>query len=80
MPPLTQRQVEVLDAIRRSIAERGFAPSTRELAAQFRWSSPAACECHLRALERKHRIRRFPRVARGIQLLDVQEGEPCVAH
>lgn len=66
---LTERQSEVLEFIRRYLAERGFPPSVRNICDWFGWRSTNAAEDHLRALERKGAIRLSPGVARGIRIL-----------
>ena len=64
---LTERQQEVLDFIRRNAALYG--PTVREIAAALQIASPNGVVCHLKALERKGRIRRAPGMTRGIQVL-----------
>lgn len=66
MSYLTDRQKEVLDFIKRSIKERGVAPTLSEIAEEFSFSSTASGQKHLIALERKGYIRRFYNQKRGI--------------
>lgn len=66
MSYLTERQKEVLDFIKRSIEERGVAPTLSEIAEEFSFSSTASSQKHLLALARKGYIRRFPNQKRGI--------------
>lgn len=56
MTPLTKKQSAILDFIRRHIAERGYAPSYREIAKQFDLSSTATVCQHIRALSEKGAI------------------------
>jgi len=65
--PITARQREVLDFI---VANRQFYSSTvREIAAALSIKSPNGVMCHLRALERKGRIRLAKGKARGIEVV-----------
>lgn len=77
---LTPRQEEVLDAIRRSIAERGFPPTLRELGAELGFTSTNAAHDHLCALERKGYIRRDGLKSRAIVLLNTSTTVPTAAH
>jgi len=64
---LTDRQREVLDFI---VANRQFYSSTvREIAAALSIKSPNGVMCHLKALERKGRIRLAKGKARGIEVV-----------
>ncbi len=51
--PLTERQKQVLEAIERSVDERGYPPSLRELAAALGLEGTRAVEKHVEALRRK---------------------------
>ena len=73
--PLTDRQRQVLDAIRTSIRERGVAPSHTEIARTIGLGRSTAVEGHLKALARKGWIE-IGGVARGIRLL--REGAPIL--
>jgi len=65
--PLTAKQREVYDFI---VANRQFfSPTVREIAAAFSFKSPNGVTCHLRALERKGRIRLAKGKARGIEVV-----------
>jgi len=69
MPPeLTERQQQILDFIRESVAFRGSTPSLREIMARFGFASPATVTSHLDLLEKKGAIRREPGRARNILL------------
>lgn len=80
LAPLTPRQEEVLDVIRRSIAERGFPPTLRELGAELGFTSTNAAHDHLCALERKGYIRRDGSKSRAIVLLNTSTTVPTTAH
>ena len=75
MDPLTPRQAEILDFIRRHIVEQGMPPTRAEIVAAFGFRSLTAAEDHLRALARKQAIELLPGASRGIRILDA--GEPA---
>lgn len=66
--PLTERQEQVLDFIRRYIQARGYPPSIRDIGEQFKIRSTNGVRGILQALERKGEIRRSPMLSRGIEL------------
>src|SRR5215510_10622196 len=51
--PLTERQRQVLEFIARSIRERGYPPTLREIGEQMGIRSTNGVNDHLKALERK---------------------------
>jgi repressor LexA len=65
--PLTAKQQAVLAYIRDNT--QPASPTSREIAAAFGWSSPHSATVHLKALERKGKIRRKPGKARNIEVL-----------
>jgi repressor LexA len=74
---LTDRQQEILDFIRRSLAERGVPPTRAEIVEAFGFRSPTAAEDHLRALARRGAIELLGGgAARGIRLLTRPEVFP----
>lgn len=66
---LTARQREVLSLVEKSLEERGYPPTLRELAAALGASGTRAVEKHLAALERKGRLKR----GRGSRALELSE-------
>ena len=74
---LTARQSEILEAIRRHIAENRRPPSRPELAKSLGLASTNGVFKHLAALERKGAIELTPGTARGI-LLKEPEGLPLI--
>lgn len=72
---LTDRQGQVLAAIRESIKKRGFPPTNRELRTALGIKSSNGVADHLRALERKGKIRCADKLSRGIEVLDQPERE-----
>jgi len=73
---LTARQAEILEAIRRHIAENHRPPSRPELAKRLGLASTNGVFKHLAALARKGAIELTPGSARGIRLLET--GLPLV--
>lgn len=71
--PLTLRQQEALTLVRKSIDERGVAPTLRELRDAMGVKSDATVHELLRALEAKGYVRRDPQRPRGMTLLDGEE-------
>lgn len=69
MEKLTNRQEEILQAIKKFIAEKGFTPTVREIGAMVDLSSPATSHFHLNKLEEKGYIRRNKAKNRAIELL-----------
>ncbi len=84
---LTPRQAEILEAIRRHIAEHRRPPSRPELARLLGLASTHGVFKHLAALERKGALELVPGSARGIRLKDeglalvgrVAAGSPILA-
>ncbi|HXE58029.1 MAG TPA: transcriptional repressor LexA [Gemmatimonadales bacterium] len=66
---LTKRQSEILDFLKRHIAEHGYAPSFEEIAEHFGFQSLATVHEHLTNLERKGYIHRHYNESRAIELL-----------
>lgn len=77
-PQLTTRQAEILEVIRRHIAESGWPPSRPELAKLLGIASTNGVFKHLAALARKGAIELVPNAARGIRVLAT--GLPLVGH
>lgn len=74
---LTARQAEILEAIRRHIAENRRPPSRPELAKSLGLASTNGVFKHLVALERKGAVELTPGSARGIRLKE-PEGLPLI--
>jgi len=76
MRPLTERQAQILDLIRRSINSTGMPPTRAEIAEQLGFRSANAAEDHLKALAKKGHIEILPGTSRGIRLTeDIEELE-----
>jgi len=65
---LTDRQRRILEAIRESIATRGYPPSVREIGAKADLSSPSSVHAQLDSLERRGYIRRDPNKPRALEV------------
>src|SRR5512140_3734506 len=73
--PLTARQQEILDWIRRHFERTGMPPTRAEIAAGLGFSTASSAEDHLRALARKGALEILPGSSRGLRLKDM----PAVA-
>ena len=68
--PLTARQREALEYIRRCVRKRGYGPTVRKIGDQMGIHSPNGVVGHLTALERKGFIQREANLSRSIMLVD----------
>ena len=68
MRPLTPRQAEILELIKRNIADTGMPPTRAEIATRLGFKSANAAEEHLKALAKKGCIEIIPGTSRGIRL------------
>ncbi len=66
---LTQRQREILDLIKATVAERGYPPSVREIGEAVGLSSPSTVHSHLSSLAAAGYIRRDPSKPRAIEVI-----------
>lgn len=74
MQGLTHRQQMVLDYIRRSISDRGYPPTLREIGAFMGIRSTNGVNDHLRALERKGYLTREDMKSRALRPANMQPG------
>jgi repressor LexA len=77
MQGLTKRQEQTLDFIRKSIEERGYPPTLREIGEYMGIRSTNGVNDHLRALERKGYLRREDMKSRALKL--VEDALPAVS-
>jgi repressor LexA len=70
---LTERQQQVLDYIRKTVADRGYPPSVREIGEAIGLSSPSTVHSHLSALVRAGAIKRDPTKPRAIMIVEQME-------
>lgn len=75
--PLTARQREALEFIRKCVRKRGYGPTVREIGDFMGINSPNGVVGHLVALERKGFIHREANLSRSIML--VERGEKPLA-
>ena len=73
MQGLTKRQEQTLDYIRRSIEQRGYPPTLREIGEYMGIRSTNGVNDHLRALERKGYLKREDMKSRALQLVNSQK-------
>ena len=71
---LTPRQHKVLTVIRRSVDERGYPPSLREIGEAVGLTSPSSVAHQLAALERKGYLRRDPNRPRAMEVVSPDSG------
>jgi len=71
---LTERQQQILDLIRQTLASTGFPPTRAEIAQALGFRSPNAAEDHLKALARKGAIELTAGASRGIRLKEAPTG------
>ncbi len=79
MQGLTQRQHQVLDFIRQSIAQRGYPPTLREIGAHMGIRSTNGVNDHLRALERKGYLTREDMKSRALRPCGLDASEAGTA-
>lgn len=72
MTQLTSRQAAILEFIRTSTAERGYAPTVREIGQQFGIRSPNGVTCHLKALKSKGYMSSEPGASRTYTVCGVE--------
>ena len=76
MKYLTERQRDILQFIREFQAERGVAPTHREICDRFGFSSYGTVYKHLSLLEKKGLIRRDSNQKRGVELVEQPAAVP----
>ena len=76
--PLTDRQAQVYEFIKRSIERRGYPPTLREIGEHMRIRSTNGVNDHLKALEKKGYLAREDLKSRALRPLD-GAGTPAVS-
>ena len=71
---LTDRQRQILDLIRSTVAQRCYPPSVREIGDAVGLSSPSTVHSHLSSLAEAGFIRRDPTKPRAIEVVDDDDG------
>ena len=69
MEKLTDKQIEVLESLKKYLALHGYPPTVRELGEALGLSSPATTHFHLNKLEKKGYIKKGKEKNRCIELL-----------
>lgn len=77
MQGLTKRQAQTLGFIRKSIEERGYPPTLREIGEHMGIRSTNGVNDHLRALERKGYLRREDMKSRALKLVEDMVSKPA---
>ena len=67
---LSERQQQVLEYIRKTVAARGYPPSVREIGDAIGLSSPSSVHSHLSSLVEAGAIKRDPSKPRAIMIVD----------
>jgi repressor LexA len=67
---ITERQRAILDLIVRTVRERGYPPSVREIGEEVGLSSPSTVHSHLSSLVKAGYLRRDPTKPRAIEVVD----------
>ncbi|MCL6516549.1 transcriptional repressor LexA [Alicyclobacillus sp.] len=79
MANLTRRQQAILEFIRKTVREKGYPPSVREIGEAVGLASSSTVHGHLERLQAKGYLRRDPTKPRAIELLDAQESDAAPA-
>lgn len=66
----TTRQGQIICSIARSVEERGYPPTVREIGDWVGLSSSSTVQCHIRTLEKRGFLRRDPTLPRALTLTD----------
>jgi len=65
---LTRRQQQILEVIERTVRERGYPPSVREIGEAVGLASPSTVHSHLHSLQQMGYLRRDPSKPRAIEV------------
>ena len=68
LPPLTKRQLSVLEFIGNQIISTGVQPTYRDIARHFGFAAQNGVVCHVEALTRKGYIERMPGEGRALRI------------
>ncbi len=72
--PLTERQQQILDMIRETVAQRGYPPTVREIGDSVGLRSPSSVHAQLANLERSGHLRRDATKPRAMEILGEHRG------
>lgn len=73
--PITAKQKQVYEFIRRFMDVNRQPPTISEIGKQFKMSSPASVHSILSTLEREKLIKRIPNVSRGIEVIQQEDAD-----
>ena len=68
--PISKKQKEILEYIKKEILERGFPPAVREIGEAVQLKSTSSVHAHLEALEKNGYIKKDATKPRAIEILD----------
>jgi repressor LexA len=71
-------ELTALRAIQKSLHDRGYPPSQREISASVGWASPSGANNLLRLMEARGLIEVAPGIPRGLRVTDA--GHKMIAH
>jgi repressor LexA len=74
---LSEKQLAILDVIQRSVSQRGYPPSMREIGQAVGLSSTSSVAHQLMALERKGFLRRDPHRPRAYEVRGMEVARPA---
>jgi repressor LexA len=69
LPPLTKRQKEILDFVKESSKQNGYAPSLEEVRKEFKLKAVSTVHEHIENLKNKGYIKKEMNQARGVQII-----------
>lgn len=72
---LNEKQVEILEFIKRHIKFKGYPPAIREIAKSLNINSTSTVHSNILKLEQKGYIRRDPLKNRALEIIDIDDGE-----
>lgn len=79
MSDISDRQRQVLEYIRETVAGRGYPPSVREIGDALGLSSPSTVHSHLSSLAKAGLIRKDPTKPRAIEILEAAPARPTAS-
>ena len=68
--PISKKQQEILDYMKKAVLDRGFPPSVREICDAVQLRSTSSVHAHLEALEKHGYIRKDATKPRAIEIID----------
>jgi repressor LexA len=80
MSKISNRQIAILDFIKREVREKGYPPSVREIGESVGLASSSTVHGHLERLEKKGLIRRDPTKPRAIEILGMDDSASAFSH